>query len=192
MIQEKLEAFSKDRQPISFIAQFSSSFASEPKEMNVKLEYIKVDEINEIHGIISPIIEDNLLKYFILERQKYEIGNYLTVVDDITYNIVKNLKKYMDHSEVSFIRIGLREMIINAIQHGNLEITYKEKSLMLAYLLVQLRIAEPFRVYARNYFFKECFDTAAKRSVAYEASVINKPYCRRLRGNALMLVFLFD
>jgi PAS domain-containing protein len=128
LTREKLEAFSRDREPISFIAQFSSSFASEPKEMNVKLEYIKVEEINEIHGIISTIIEDNLLKYFVLERQKYEIGNYLTVVDDITYNIVKNLKKYMDHTEVSFIRIGLREMIINAIEHGNLEIMYEEKT----------------------------------------------------------------
>jgi len=92
------------------------------------MEYIEVEGTNEIHGIISPIIEDNLLKYFVSERQRFEIGNYLTAVDDITYNMVRNLKKYMGQTEITFLRIGLREMIINAIEHGNLEINYEEKS----------------------------------------------------------------
>ena len=128
LIKEKLENFLKDKEPISFIGQFTSIFASEPKEMNVKLEYIKVEDTYEIHGIISPMLEDNLLKYFVSERQRYEIPNYLTMVEDITYNIVKNLRKYMNTSEVSILRMGLREMIFNAIEHGNLEITYEEKT----------------------------------------------------------------
>ena len=128
LIEEKLENFSRDQEPISFIGCFTSAFASEPKEMNVKLEYIKAEDANEIHGIISPMLEDNLLKYFVSERQRYEIPNYLTLVEDITYNIVRNLRKYMNTSEVSLLRMGLREIIFNAIEHGNLEITYEEKT----------------------------------------------------------------
>jgi PAS domain-containing protein len=128
LIKEKLEAFLQDREPLSFIAQFTSPFASEPKEMNVKMEYIISEDINEIHGIMSPLVDDNLLKYFVSERQRFEIGNYLTAVDDVTYTMIKNLKKYMDQTEISFLRIGLREIIINAIEHGNLKINYNEKT----------------------------------------------------------------
>jgi anti-sigma regulatory factor (Ser/Thr protein kinase) len=34
----------------------------------------------------------------------------------------------MNTKEVSLVRIALREMIINAIEHGNLEITFEQKS----------------------------------------------------------------
>lgn len=128
LIREKLENFLIDKKPIAFLAQFTSAFASEPKEMYVKMEYINVEETNEIHGMISPVIEDSLLKYFIWEKQRFEIGNYLNVVDDITYYMIKNLKKYLETTKLQFLRIGLREIIINAIEHGNLEIKYEEKT----------------------------------------------------------------
>lgn len=128
LIREKLEIFSREREPVEFIADFNSSFASEPKEMRVKMEYIKAEGKNEIHGIASPLTEDKLIKYFVHERQKFVIGNYLVDIEDITYRMTRNLLRYIDANETSFIRIGLREMIINAIEHGNLEITYEEKT----------------------------------------------------------------
>ncbi|MFH0976376.1 MAG: ATP-binding protein [Spirochaetota bacterium] len=128
LIKEKLENFLREMKPVNFIAQFTSSFASEPREMNVKMEFIEIEGRNEIHGIISPLIEDTLSKYFISEKQKFEIENYLTLVDDVTYNMIKHLKKYMEPQEIQLLRLGLREMILNAIEHGNLGITYEEKS----------------------------------------------------------------
>ncbi|MCU0822619.1 MAG: ATP-binding protein [Spirochaetes bacterium] len=127
-IREKLETFSRERRPIEFTTQFILSFASEPKEMHVRMEFISIEGIDEIHGIASAVTEDTLLNYFVSERQKYLIGNYLSNIEDVTRRITRNLSKYIDSDKVSYVRIGLREMIINAIEHGNLEISFEEKT----------------------------------------------------------------
>ena len=128
LIRDKLDVFSREKNPIDFFSQLTSSFASEPKEMHIRLEYINADGKSEIYGIASPITQDVLLNYFVLERQKFEIENFILKVEDITMRITRNINKYMDPDAVSILRIGLREMIINAIEHGNLEISYEDKT----------------------------------------------------------------
>ena len=39
-----------------------------------------------------------------------------------------DLIKFLNGEQVSRIRLGLREMIVNAIEHGNLGITFEEKT----------------------------------------------------------------
>jgi anti-sigma regulatory factor (Ser/Thr protein kinase)/PAS domain-containing protein len=128
LMLEKLEEFKRQRKPVQFRTQFKSPISSEPKEMLLSLEYINIEGKNEILGKASHILEDSLLKYFIEENQKYAIGNYLITAEEITHRITRNLKKYLDSSDMKMIRISLREIIINAIEHGNLEITFEDKS----------------------------------------------------------------
>ena len=128
IIREKLEIFSENREPVIFRAPFQSPFVNEPKEMQVRLEYINIEGKNEILGKATSIGEDDLLKYFNSEKQNYEIGNYLLTAEDLTHRMTRNLFKYCDGAEITAIRITLREIVINAIEHGNLEITYDEKT----------------------------------------------------------------
>jgi anti-sigma regulatory factor (Ser/Thr protein kinase) len=128
LMLEKLEEFKRQRKPVQFRTQFKSSINTEPREMLLSLEYINIEGKNEILGKASNIIEDSLLKYFIEENQKFAIGNYLTTAEEITHRITRNLKKYLDSSDLKMIRISLREIIINAIEHGNLEISFGDKS----------------------------------------------------------------
>ena len=123
-----LRQFAQDRKAVSFKAEFKCFFTNEPKEMQVKLEYINIEGKNEILGKASRVAEDALMNYFISERQTFEIGNYLIVAEEISYRLTRNLVRYMDSREVTNVRIALREMIINAIEHGNLNIGFKEKS----------------------------------------------------------------
>ena len=46
----------------------------------------------------------------------------------MSQRVTRNLKKYMDSSDVTSIRIGIREILINAIEHGNLNIKFNEKT----------------------------------------------------------------
>jgi len=128
LVMEKLEEFKRQRKPVQFRTQFKSSINTEPREMLLSLEYINIEGKNEILGKASNILEDSLLKYFIEENQKYAIGNYLITAEEITHRITRNLKKYLDSSDLKLIRISLREIIINAIEHGNLEISFEDKS----------------------------------------------------------------
>jgi len=125
---EKLEEFSRSKKPVQFRIQFKSPISTEPRELLLSLEFINIEGKNEILGKASHIIEDSLLKYFLEESQKYAIGNYLITAEEITHRITRNLKKYMDSSSLKLLRISLREIIINAIEHGNLEISFEDKS----------------------------------------------------------------
>lgn len=58
----------------------------------------------------------------------YSIENHLASAEEVTQLVTKNLKRLVDQKQAKLIRIAIREMIINAIEHGNLGISFREKS----------------------------------------------------------------
>lgn len=128
LVREKLDVFSKNKKPIVFRADFTSFIKSEPKEMQVTLEYINIEGKNEILGKATNTHEDVLIKYFECEKQRFNIENYLMTADEVTHRITRNLVKFLESKEITLLRIALREIIINAIEHGNLNITFDEKT----------------------------------------------------------------
>lgn len=127
-IQEKLEIFAMERMPISFKTQFKLPISQEPIDIRIDLEYIKISGKDEVMGKASTIVEDTLIQYFEYEKQRLSIGNYLSTTEEISYRVTRNLSKYMDSRDIALIRIALREIIINSIEHGNLNISYEEKT----------------------------------------------------------------
>ncbi len=67
----------------------------------------------------------------IIQWQKihYRLSNDINLVPNITNDIFNKID-YMDDNS-SFLILGLQEIIINAIEHGNLEINYQEKQRLL-------------------------------------------------------------
>jgi len=128
VITQKLESFSDSKKPVQFKAQLNSKILSEPKEYQIRLEYISAEGKGIILGKASSVNDDSLVKYLECERQRFTIQNYLVIADEISQRITRNLRKYFEQKKVNLIRIALREMIINAIEHGNLNISYDEKS----------------------------------------------------------------
>jgi PAS domain S-box-containing protein len=126
--REKLESFTKTRHPLNFKTVFTARYNHEPVEMNVRLEYIRIPDGKLIMGRAFRVVEDELLKFFISESQSLVMGNHLFLVGDVTYRLTRNLKRYLDTDTVELMRLALVEMIINAIEHGNLEISFHEKT----------------------------------------------------------------
>ncbi|MBN1495549.1 MAG: response regulator [Spirochaetes bacterium] len=127
-VREKFENFQKTRRPINFKTAFISRFNFEPIDMNVRLEYINVSGGDLIIGRAFRVVEDELLKFFISEKQSFSMGTQLFLVGDVTDRMTRNLVRYLDPDTVELIRLALVEIIINAIEHGNLEISYEDKS----------------------------------------------------------------
>jgi anti-sigma regulatory factor (Ser/Thr protein kinase) len=127
-IYEKIEQCTKHKQTVQFKATLKTKSIHETKDYLIKLEYFQVGDRDEIIGKASEFLEDTLLKYFYSERQKFIIENHIATAEEISNKLVKNLKKYMDQQEIAMLRLGLREMIINAIEHGNLGIDFDEKT----------------------------------------------------------------
>jgi CheY-like chemotaxis protein len=127
-VRDKIEYFIKNRRPVSFNALFNSRFNNEPIEMTVRLEYISLSEGDIIIGRAFRTIEDELLKFFISEKQSFTLGTQLYLVGDVTDRMTRNLRRYLDTDSVELLRLALVEIIINSIEHGNLEISYHDKS----------------------------------------------------------------
>jgi len=130
-IHEKIDLFLQNKETITFKIDFKIQVSKEPKEMQVTLEYITDNGKDEIFGRATAIHEDALIKNFNSEQQQFTIENLLINSEDISYKITQNINKYMEPKEVTSLRLALREIIINAIEHGNLNITFEEKTAAL-------------------------------------------------------------
>ncbi len=128
IVETKLREVIQERKPVSFKAHFKSKYTVEPKELQVKLECVNIKGKNEILGKASRVMDDALMKHFISEQQKFMIDNSLVTADEITYRLTRNVAKYLPQKEITMLRVALREVIINAIEHGNLDISFEDKS----------------------------------------------------------------
>lgn len=128
IIREEMTNFLTNKKPIELKVLLKSFATGEPRDLVLRLEYIAIDDRQEIVAKASGVLEDTLLQNFHSERQQFVIGNYLTTAEEMSARLVRNLPKYMASQEVNFIRLALREMIVNAIEHGNLNINFDEKT----------------------------------------------------------------
>ncbi len=128
IIIEKINDFIMEKTPVNFIADFKSPLILEPKTLNVQFEYIGGEDTVEILGKGTPVMDTHLTKFMVYERLCLYCDNYLGDAEEISFRLTGLLSKYLDANELILVRIGIREMIINAIEHGNLEISYQEKT----------------------------------------------------------------
>lgn len=106
----------------------------EPRELELSLEYLDVRAEDGgkqeaiLLGRAYAIPEDSLAKFLVSEVRTYEIGNFLTIAEQLTHRVTAGLERYCSMDEATTIRMGLREMLVNAIEHGNLNISFDEKT----------------------------------------------------------------
>jgi two-component system, sensor histidine kinase LadS len=112
-----------------FRTTMKDKFSHEPKELTVSLEYNRDARAGyAILGKASPVIDDTLTRFIVGEECSYDLNNYLGNAELMSQRLVRNLSKFIDPLTVSDVRIGLREAIINAIEHGNLQMNFKAKT----------------------------------------------------------------
>jgi anti-sigma regulatory factor (Ser/Thr protein kinase)/PAS domain-containing protein len=128
IIKEKLDQLKTDIKRVEFPAEFKTTNMIEPLELTVTLETIETGGHNEIIGKASKASADKTSHFFISEKCEYSITNQLLTADTISHKITENLSRYIPRNDLNLLRMALREMIINSIEHGNLNITFEEKS----------------------------------------------------------------
>ena len=115
------------RQPIEVQAQLRSPLG-EFKSCTLRMESIRTTDEMEILLRVIPDDKDDLTRAFIEGREYFKIENTLTAADEISRHICGNLPKYLPQEEANYAMVCVREIVINAIEHGNLEITFEEKT----------------------------------------------------------------
>lgn len=104
-------------------------FLGEPIVLQFKLDpIIENGIISGIMGFASDPSDDPLRDYLIDSSSSFLLPNSLTLAEEMSYRLTRDVTRYSKEISQGQIRIGLREMIVNSIEHGNLEITYDEKT----------------------------------------------------------------
>jgi DNA-binding response OmpR family regulator len=89
-------------------------------------------DVSAILRKYEPVISnrsENLEIVAVSRKQiEFEIGNSINLIGKIANRLLLETENSIWHKEKLGIRLGLVEILTNAIEHGNLEITYHEKS----------------------------------------------------------------
>ncbi len=112
----------------TFQVEFAQKYVKEPKDMYIRLQFIDFEKNREILATLTPQYEDTLLGFIDSERIEFTINNYLRNAELVSQQVTAHLGKHMSPIGQTEIRTSLREIIINAIEHGNLNIGFEEKS----------------------------------------------------------------
>lgn len=90
-------------------------------------------EVPQLRALIDLVYHGGKIGYFsasirpLTVHQIYEVKNDIFNVDKIVFNITKDIIHFCDTADAQKIRIGLSEIITNAVEHGNLEISGEDK-----------------------------------------------------------------
>lgn len=128
LLQESIRNLLKNRRPVTTRVSFAGKYAREPVEFSLRLEYPETEGDAEILGKAVSVQDDLILNFLHRERGSYSIGNLISHADVLSQKLTRNLTRFMPVSDAQAIRLSLREMLINAIEHGNLDITFDEKT----------------------------------------------------------------
>jgi PAS domain-containing protein len=127
-LNEKLEELKMIGRVSTFQVEFSQKYVKEPKDMYVRMQYVDLEMSREILATLSPQVEDTLLGFVDSERIEYTINNYLRNAELVSQTVTSHLGKFLAPIAQMEVKASLREIIINAIEHGNLNIGFDEKS----------------------------------------------------------------
>ncbi|PJZ54769.1 signaling protein [Leptospira adleri] len=151
LAQEKIDELLRRGKSSEFAVEFRQKYVLEPRQIRVRLQLLDLGEKKGILGKAYELNEDILAKFIVSESMHFTLNNYLRNADLLSRLLTVNLSSFVGTEIVIAIRTCIREIIINSIEHGNLAISFDEKTEALAegrYLeFIQKRQKEPFYNY---------------------------------------------
>ncbi|PJZ70925.1 histidine kinase [Leptospira perolatii] len=147
-VLEKLEELLSEEKPIRFQTEFMQKYLREPKELQVQFQILEYEGQKEILGRAFEPDQDLSSRFLDDEKITYSTNNYLQNAELVSQRLTVNLYRFTDPATIAAIRNCLREMIINAIEHGNLNISFDEKTKAMAdgnyFKFIQKRQKDPY------------------------------------------------
>ncbi len=125
LLNERLENL-----PLSGREEFVSTFqtlAGDSLDMRLTLELVNLGT-PVIIGRAAVAAEDLLSKFCESETQTYVVDNSIALIDLISRRCTAASARFLSPDDLDGIRLGFREMLMNAIEHGNLGISFEEKT----------------------------------------------------------------
>lgn len=147
LVEENLRVLDTPGKQVQFRARIRTSRMQEPLAFAFRMEAVDAGDHLEFIGKATSALDENLTNFIVKESQVYQIENYILMAEELSHRLVRVLKKFLPEYRVDAVRTGLREVLVNSIEHGNLNISFEEKSQHLSkgdYLeLISARYSRP-------------------------------------------------
>jgi PAS domain-containing protein len=127
IVREHMRDFAAGKDLVSFRATLRKKHMYEPVDVQITLHKPVLAE-SEIIGKISRIEQDVSQRFLEKEKGRYTIVNNITHAEILSQKLTERLLRFFSAAVVNTIRICFREILVNAIEHGNLGISFEEKS----------------------------------------------------------------
>lgn len=128
IIAESLAQCRTECRPFHFNAALKTAGLIEAVNFDITIEFLGESGCEEIMGRAVPATGDRISGCCTFEKGRYVIGNQLIEAEEVSFRVTEKLSNFLPASDVSLLKMGVREMLINAIEHGNLGVTFAQKS----------------------------------------------------------------
>lgn len=129
IVNEHLKKLNEEKGSVSFSTIIYDSVTDEPEEFEFYLDYLATEneQANYI-GRAAKLHNNRLTKCIEYEKMILSIDNYIIGVDFVASRLTAGLGKNFDQATILHVKMGLQEIMVNGIEHGNLNITFDEKT----------------------------------------------------------------
>jgi len=102
-------------------------------DLNKSIDELKLNIFSCIEEIEEQLNINKIFDFIICEKKIFKIPNSFKYVFPVSQFLIKRLffVGIKDTEKIQNIKFGIEEMVINAIEHGNLEISFCEKTKIL-------------------------------------------------------------
>ena len=111
--------------------EFSAEFRTvtgEACELAVRLQMVEQQGDHAVIGNLSRRAENVLARYCREDRRTYEIATSFSLAELVNRSLTSALESRLSEGDLIMVRLALREILANAIEHGNLNISFEEKT----------------------------------------------------------------
>ena len=160
------------------------TFLGEAKLYRVRMEYVGSGGDREI--LLRAKAEDygSLAASFVAGRERFDIESNLAAAEEVCRRACANLTRFSGEADAEFLKMCLREIVVNAIEHGNLGVTFDEKAKAQREgtyfeLLERRSLSEPYRNRKASMEYSISSERATFRVTDEGAGFNHRAYTRR-------------
>ncbi len=150
LLRQALVTLRETGEKVNLTATLTSRLTGEPKDYRIRVE--RISEAHEVQFIGRASSLGDMMVSSLLHRARmsFTLNNSLIMTEELATFLSGLCRRYVDEQKVTTYRIMLREMLLNAIEHGNLEIDFETKTQALMTdtyfeLIDERRRSEPYR-----------------------------------------------
>ena len=150
LLRRALENLRTSGESVNLTATLASRLTGEPKDYRIRIE--RVSDSADLSFIGRAVSLGDMMIASLVDRSRatFKLNNSLLMTEELATFLSGLCRRYLEEQKITTYRIMLREMLLNAIEHGNLEINFEEKTHALltdSYfdLIDERRRQEPYR-----------------------------------------------